>query len=180
VEGPSWRTGGGDEGTAGDPRASPYDDEGVADVLRGSTMSLATAGATGRPFSTPVFFAADEVVGLIFFSDADTLHVRHLLERSEASATVYPTVNEWLEIRGLQIAGTVERILPGEAWERAWQTYQAKFPFVADLRALIEVSWLLALVPTWIRLIDNRRAFGYKREWIRGPAFEKSGAAPAD
>ena len=68
----------------------------------------------------------------------------------------------------------VERIEPGPAWEAAWAAYVRKFPFVAELRALIDASWLLALRPTWIRLIDNRRGFGFKREWLRGPEFDET------
>jgi uncharacterized protein YhbP (UPF0306 family) len=153
--------------------ASPADDEAVAEILATSTLTLSTAGPSGRPFATPVFFAAADDLALVFFSDPDTLHVRQAVEQPLAAAAIYPATGEWLEIRGLQVAGAVERILPGEAWERAWEAYVAKFPFVAALRPLVDSSWLLALVPTWIRLIDNRRGFGFKREWLRGPDFDE-------
>ncbi len=158
---------------AGTDLASPSEDAGVMEVLETTTLALATAGPGGRPFGTPVFFAADPDLGLVFFSDPDTLHVQHLVGRPEASATIYPATGDWMEIRGLQVAGTVERILPGEAWERAWLAYAAKFPFVAGLRPIVDAAWLMVLVPSWVRLIDNRRGFGFKCEWSRGPAFEE-------
>ena len=158
---------------AGSGPPTPADDPEVAELLTTSTLALATAGPSGHPFATPVFFAADDDLGLIFFSDPDTLHVRHLVGRPPVAATIYPETADWLEIRGLQVAGSVERILPGEGWERAWEGYVRKFPFVANLRPLVDSSWLLLLVPTWIRLIDNRRGFGFKREWLRGPDFNE-------
>jgi uncharacterized protein YhbP (UPF0306 family) len=161
------------EPAEGTPAAEP----GVLEVLETTTLSLATAGPGGRPFATPVFFAADEDLGLIFFSDPETLHVRHVIGRPEAAATIYPATGDWTEIRGLQVAGTVERIHPGDAWERAWAAYVRKFPFVADLRPLVDASWLLVLVPSWIRLTDNRRGFGFKREWLRGPDFDEAAFA---
>ena len=154
---------------------SPADDDGVREVLADTTtLALATAGPDGRPFGTPVFFAADDDLGLVFFSDPDTLHVQHVVGRPEASATVYPATGNWTEIRGLQVAGTVERIQPGDAWETAWAAYVGKFPFVADLRPIVDASWLLVLRPSWVRLIDNRRGFGFKCEWARGRAWAEA------
>jgi len=156
----------------------PGDDPAVIEVLaETTTLALATAGPGGRPFATPVFFAPDEDLALIFFSDPDTLHVRHVLERSEASGTIYPATGDWTQIRGLQLAGRVERIHPGDAWEAAWAAYVRKFPFVADLRPLVDAGWLLAFVPSWIRVIDNRRGFGFKLEWLRGPDVDEMGNA---
>jgi uncharacterized protein YhbP (UPF0306 family) len=152
---------------------SPADDAGVLEVLATTTLTLGTAGPVGRPFGTPVFFAADPDLGLVFFSDPDTLHVQHVIGRPEASATIYPEIEDFMEIRGLQVAGTVERILPGDDWERAWGAYAAKFPFVAGLRPIVDAAWLMVLRPTWIRLIDNRRGFGFKAEWARGEAWEE-------
>lgn len=158
---------------AGTDLPSPADDPGVLEVLATTTLALATAGPGGRPFGTPVFFAAGEDLGLVFFSDPDTLHVQHLIGRPLAAATIYPATGDWMEIRGLQVAGSVARILPGDGWERAWAAYVRKFPFVADLRPIVDASWLMVLVPEWIRLIDNRRGFGFKCEWARGPVFEE-------
>lgn len=85
-----------------------------------------------------------------------------------SSAAIYPDVVDWTEIRGLQFEGTIGRVPPGGEWERAWDSYSRKFPFVAGLRE-IDQNWLLVLVPRWIRLVDNRRGFGFKREWRRYP-----------
>jgi uncharacterized protein YhbP (UPF0306 family) len=166
VSGLRWRP-------AGNAPPTPADDPAVLEILETSTLALATAGASGRPFATPVFFAADQDLGLVFFSDKDTLHVRQALEQPLTGATVYPVADDWLEIRGLQVAGAIERLQPGPAWEAAWAAYVRKFPFVEALRPLVDASWLLVLRPSWIRLIDNRRGFGFKREWLRGPDFDE-------
>jgi hypothetical protein len=41
---------------------------------------------------------------------------------------------------------------------------------VGGLREIVDQNWLLVLVPEWIRVVDNRRGFGFKREWRRGRA----------
>jgi uncharacterized protein YhbP (UPF0306 family) len=170
----------GDWRPTGNAPPTPLDDPAVLEILETSTLALATAGAGSPPFATPVFFAVDDDLGLVFFSDRETLHVRQAMEQPSAAAAIYPATSDWLEIRGLQVAGSVERIDAGPAWERAWTTYVRKFPFVSELRPLVEASWLLVLRASWVRLIDNRRGFGFKREWLRGPDFEEAKAANSE
>ena len=46
------------------------------------------------------------------------------------------------------------------------QGYEAfGLPFVAALKPLIARNQLYVFTPTWLRLVDNRRGFGYKQEW---------------
>ena len=58
-------------------------------------------------------------------------------------------------------------VAPGEEWERGWACYLVKFPFAADLQAVIAQNTLDTLRPDWIRWTDNRQGFGHKEEWTQ-------------
>jgi uncharacterized protein YhbP (UPF0306 family) len=61
--------------------------------------------------------------------------------------------------------GTVRAVDSKHEWQAAWQCYREKFPFVIDLEDVIKSNQLYAFTPAWIRLVDNRRGFGFKQEW---------------
>jgi uncharacterized protein YhbP (UPF0306 family) len=149
------------------------------DLLLVSTMALATQGPDG-PHAAPVYFAAQPSSGLetlldqgqaslrlYFFSDPESQHSRHLDANPLAAAAIYPAAKGWQDIRGLQLRGRVQRLPLGPQWENAWQCYLAKFPFVAVLKSVVARNALYVFTPTWLRLIDNARGFGFKQEWIR-------------
>jgi uncharacterized protein YhbP (UPF0306 family) len=141
-----------------------------------STMTLATVNRQGQPHATPVYFAAlkakvgETQVGwrLYFFSAPDSLHVRHIGKRPQVAAALYPPCHSWRKIRGLQLHGAVEVVKTGSEWDAAWVAYCAKFPFVRQLRALVARNQLYAFKPSWARLVDNQRGFGYRQEWAVG------------
>ena len=140
----------------------------VKDLLRLSTMSLATADAAGRPYAAPVYFVVGEGLRFYFFSEASSRHSQDVYRSSLAAAAIYPETSGWQDIRGLQMTGIIEEVIIGEEWERAWELYQAKFPFVAELRALVTRNSLYVFKPNWIRLLDNSLGFGQKQEWSLG------------
>jgi len=135
------------------------------DLLSLSTMTLATAGADGAPHAAAVYFAADERLHFYFFSDADSQHSRDIQDNPQAAVALYPECNDWQEIRGLQMHGEVRRVTEGAAWQAAWQCYSHKFPFVVELEEMVARNALYVFQPRWIRLVDNRRGFGFKQEW---------------
>jgi uncharacterized protein YhbP (UPF0306 family) len=62
--------------------------------------------------------------------------------------------------------GSIKAVESKVEWQTAWQFYQEKFPFVIDLKGVIATSQMYAFTPDWIRLVDNRKDFGYKQEWV--------------
>jgi uncharacterized protein len=140
-------------------------DETVEQILSLSTMTLSTCGSEGGPHAAPVYFAHDVNHSLYFFSDPSSQHARHISVSSRAAAAIYPECQDWQDIRGLQYHGTVAPLERGAEWENAWKIYVRKFPFVSELRELVEMSQFYVFKPDWIRLVDNRQGFGYKREW---------------
>jgi uncharacterized protein YhbP (UPF0306 family) len=134
------------------------------DLLALDALTLATQGDNG-PHAAPVFFAADEALRLYFFSDPYSLHSRHLAQDPRAAVAFYPPAQVWNDIHGLQMQGRVHQVEAGPQWEQGWSCYRAKFPFVDALEAVIAQNALYVFVPHWIRLVDNRRGFGFKQEW---------------
>lgn len=140
-----------------------------------STLTLATAGSGEGPWAATVFYASDESLALYFVSDGRTRHGRDLTVRPRAFAAINADVASWDDVRGLQLEGSTS-ILTGSEREAALACYLDKF---ADVRRLFEAprdeheqvigarlrgANFYALAPAWIRLIDNREGFGWKRE----------------
>jgi len=141
------------------------------DLFTLSTMTLCTANQGGEPHAAPVYFVAyvskkpGEAPRLYFFSEVDTRHGQDIAARGIASAAIYPDTQSWQDIRGLQLRGLVHSIPKGTEWNRAWELYQQKFPFVSAFLKIVDISDLYVLTPVWIRLVNNRLGLGFKQEW---------------
>lgn len=143
-----------------------------SDLFSLSTMTLCTVNRAGEPHAAPVFFVAfqSEISGdpprLYFFSEEETRHGQDIAARGIASAAIYPESQSWQDIHGLQLRGLVKRVPADQPeWQIAWELYQKKFPFVSAFLKMVERSEMYVLVPVWIRLVNNRLGFGFKREW---------------
>lgn len=141
----------------------------IADLWSLPAMTLATAGPDGTPHAAPVYFAAGEDHMLYFFSEAGSQHSLDLNGDTRAAASIYPLVDDWQKIRGLQMRGKVTALPRGKTWDAAWEIYRRKFPFVNAMENVIEKNTLHEFRLDWIRLVDNRLGFGYKEEWMRDP-----------
>ncbi len=137
----------------------------LKEYLTLSTFVLATADEHGQPYAAPLYFAAHDSLACFFFSSASSQHSQNLAHRPQAAAAFYPESAAWKEIRGVQMRGEAAIVAPGPAWEAAWQVYREKFPFVEALQEEVARNQLYAFKPHWIRLVDNRQGFGYRREW---------------
>lgn len=143
----------------------------ILEFLSLSTMTLATASSDGEPHAAPVYFAARSSSDTLkaplfyFFSDRRSLHGQHLARNPRAAAAIYPACFDWQDIRGLQMSGRATPVDAGEEWNSAWMLYKTKFPFVAGMKAIVARNILYAFVPAWMRLVDNRKRFGFKDEW---------------
>ncbi len=142
----------------------------LEEFLALSTMALATVNSDGLPHAAPVYFVAAwpgeaHSPKLYYFSQAGSRHSQDSIARPIIAAAIYPQVEDWQEIRGLQLRGKVRQVLRGDEWDHAWQAYRTKFPFVAALKTVVARNSFYVLEPVWVRLVDNRRAFGFKQEW---------------
>ncbi len=132
-----------------------------------NTLTLATVGPDGRPHAAAVFYAVADDLTLYFLSEPKTLHAQHIGAGAMVAATIEENNQDWKSIQGLQLHGWAEPCA-GPDEEAARQVYAARFPFIvaaATLASPLSRARYYKLAPTWMRLIDNRRGFGFKEEW---------------
>lgn len=129
-----------------------------------TTLTLATLDPDGTPRATPLFFAVDEALRLIFLSERESQHAQNLARNPQAAVGLYPEVRDWEQIRGLQLKGRVEAVPDLEA-DEALDCYRTRFPFIRALHEIVTRSAVFRFQPSWARLIDNRQGFGYHQEW---------------
>ena len=154
-----------------------HDLEGLArDLIDGqSTMALATA-REGEAWAAPVYYVFFDKA-FWFFSAPDSRHIQEAMESGRASAAVYPFVDSWREIRGLQMSGRVLKARPGLGAVKAVRAYVGKYPFT---REFFDPGQELDLEgfgkrfrvrfyrfePDLVYYMDNRIRFGF-REAVR-------------
>lgn len=146
----------------------PFADLPFADLLNVSTLTLATTDPEGNPHAAPVYFVVDDDVNLYFFSEVKSQHSQHVAQNPKVAAAIYPECEGWRGIKGLQLRGAARLVESAQEWDSAWARYQVKFPFVRALKAVVAKNQLYVFIPSWIRLVDNSRGFGHKKEWTQG------------
>lgn len=135
----------------------------LAYLARHNTLTLATVDEQGHPHAAALFYAFDQALRLIFLSDPQTAHVRHLASSPRVAVTIQADGQDWRSIMGLQMHGVVRAGGDEEA-----RIYLARFPFILQtdtLRQALSQVRFYRMDPTWIRLIDNRQGFAHKQEW---------------
>lgn len=140
----------------------------VADFLATCrTASLATADASGEPHAANVQFATDGVLRLYWVSSPESQHSLDLTQRPQVAITVYAHDDRAPMIHGVQLRGEARLIADEGDAEDAFELYTTKYTFAAALpqfREMIQKQRFYTFTPTWVRMIDNRRGFGYRRE----------------
>ena len=138
-------------------------------------MALATA-RDNRAWSAPVYYVFHKS-GFYFFSDPMSRHIQESGMSTQASATIYPSVSTWQEIRGVQMSGSIEGVFPGLEAIHAIRAYLRKFPFTKEFfkpgASLDLVSFgerfkvrLYRFDPQLIYYLDNGIRFGFRQEVI--------------
>ena len=130
-------------------------------------MSLATVGSSG-PHATNLFYACDGLA-LVWVSDPDTRHSRDIAADPRVAATVAPDYSDFADIRGVQVAGVAQPIVPMHERKRHLALLEARYPFLGELAKgptkLLEAyarTTVYRLRPARIVLIDNSKGFGHK------------------
>jgi uncharacterized protein YhbP (UPF0306 family) len=133
-----------------------------------STMTLATTDLLGNPHAASVYFVSVDIEGgwqFYFFSDENSQHSHHVAQNPKTAAAIYPECQGWSDIKGLQLLGETRLVESKVEWNFAWAHYQDKFPFVRSMKTVVAQNRMYVFIPNWIRLLDNSRGFGYKKEW---------------
>ncbi|NOZ48419.1 MAG: pyridoxamine 5'-phosphate oxidase [Chloroflexi bacterium] len=135
-----------------------------------NTLSLATVDEDGRPHACALFYVCGPDLTLYFLSDPTTAHAHHLQNGARVAVTVENNNQDWKQIRGLQMHGIAFPCSEPDEEEIARELYQSRFPTVATAEMLagpLGRARYYKILPTWLRLIDNRKGFGHKEEWRR-------------
>lgn len=133
-----------------------------------TTLTLATVAPDGLPWAVSLFYAEGSDLSLYFASEETVRHSQNLRANPGVSATIAGDGQPWQKIHGLQLAGKC-RLLENSERDPAWEIYAAKFPFVREsgmLAQRLREGGFYRISPAWIRLIDNRREFGFKEELL--------------
>ena len=141
----------------------------IEELLHLTTMTIATIGMDGEPHAAAVYFVCDDQINFYFFSDIESQHTLDITHEPRAAITVNGEHGGWQEIHGLQMRGVITAEQSKSEWQGAWDLYQTKFPFVSNLQEIIVINQIYVFKPHWIRLIDNRKGFGFKQEWGKSP-----------
>jgi len=146
--------------------SSPLVQEAHRFLLGHNVLTLAYQDDAG-PGACAVWFAPREDLSIFFLSALTTRHGQALADGQDVAFAVHKDEQDWRAIQGLQGRGWCQPVLQAEQ-DAAWQVYVARFPFVAeqlpDLRAALARTVLWRIAPSWLRLIDNTRGFGFKQE----------------
>lgn len=158
-------------------RLTPAAAKAVGDFLDShTTMTLATSGEDG-PWAAALFYARDPDLKLYFISARDTRHAAHIERNPKVAVTVNAQHEDWFDIRGLQIGGVAEIVLPDQRADTV-EIYLAKFPALRPLFSAprneqesriaqaFAASPFYRVRPDRIRLIDNSKAFGHRDEYV--------------
>ncbi|MDJ0924192.1 MAG: pyridoxamine 5'-phosphate oxidase family protein [Acidimicrobiia bacterium] len=130
-------------------------------------MTLATNGPAG-PWAAAVFYV-NRGFDLVFLSAPDTRHASDLAANPNTAAAIHEDYEDWPEIKGIQIEGSVRRLRGSERID-AVAHYAKKYPIVrpgaapAVVRAaLARVGWY-ELTATRCFFVDNSQGFGHRDE----------------
>lgn len=139
----------------------------VADHLRRHhVMTLATCSADG-PWAAAVFYA-HAGHRFYFVSSPRSRHACDLARDPRCAATIQSDGDEWTQVKGVQLEGTVHR-LHGDDVHRAREHYGGKFALVARLdrapaaivEAFARVGWYCLTAERMV-FVDNSRGFGHR------------------
>ncbi len=138
------------------------------------TLTLATS-RDGQSWAATVFYASDAAFNLYFVSDERTRHARDMAANPHVAFAIDADVGNWHEVRGLQAEGEAAQVPAGER-PAALALYLEKFPAVQALftaprsadeqiiAARLRATAFWCVRPRLIRLVDNSRGFGFRRE----------------
>ena len=128
----------------------------VARLLKGqSTLALATTADDGAPRVAPLFYVSDDDLRLYWFSSPSSEHSMNVARNNEAAVTVYRSTEQWKEIWGVQMRGTVAMVSDSERRGSIQKEYVGRFNLGTLFDAQIAGSALYVFEPRWVRSIDG-------------------------
>lgn len=116
---------------------------------------------SGEPHCAPLYFVRGSGLKLYWLSSAGSLHSRAIGSGAEVSAAVFQRADKWEDLRGVQMRGHARPVRKRRA---ILDHYRTKFRLDATLEPAVRKSRLYEFSPRWVRLVDNRKGFGWRVE----------------
>lgn len=133
-----------------------------------NTMTLSTVGVGRMPWSSILFYSADQDLSLVYISKRDALHSRQIDSCSSVSVSIYKDDQERSKALGLQIAGEAALIQAGEGLDHAKELYLGQYSFIRKVEELFitfKKMDFYKVTPHFVRLIENAKGMGHREEW---------------
>lgn len=127
-------------------------------------LTLSTLADGELPWSTPLFYLLRDDLRIYWVSSRSSLHSRSLAATQEVSIAVHAATDQWKEIRGVQMRGTVRTVESPQERKEVLAAYATRFKLGGILRVALNQSEIYKFSPSWLRYLDNSKRFGYKRE----------------
>ena len=138
-----------------------------------STMALATA-KDDQAWAAPVYFVFHRKA-FYFFSSPTSRHIIESTDSGQASATIYPVVDTWQDIKGIQMTGQIRSAGMGLTALQALHAYTVKFPFTKTFfkpgQALDLENFakrfrvgFYCFLPDLVYYLDNQVEFGFREK----------------
>jgi uncharacterized protein YhbP (UPF0306 family) len=132
----------------------------VAELLKAqSTLALATTADDGSSRVAPLFYVSGDNLRVYWFSSPSSEHSANVERNGAAAVTVYPATDQWNEIRGVQMRGTVSVVSDRAKRDAIEKEYAERFQLGTLFADLIARSALYVFEPAWVRYIDGIRHF---------------------
>jgi uncharacterized protein YhbP (UPF0306 family) len=88
-------------------------------------MTIATADADGRPWATPVWYAAASPTELLWVSEPDTRHSRNLADRADVALVIFDSTVAIGGAEAVYMDAVAEQLV-GSELERAIEIYSRR------------------------------------------------------
>jgi uncharacterized protein len=153
--------------TSSDPiNLKVYRNQALSLLRNEKTMVLAVRDGTG-PWAAPVYYLYAPP-GIYFYSSPRSKHIQALRDCSQAAGAIFADGDQWQDIQGLQMVGTVEQVQSRMQRMAITTRYLAKFPLARQmLMAGAQQSesfearvGLYVFRPLEIHCTCNRESFG--------------------
>ncbi|NCO61371.1 MAG: hypothetical protein COZ70_15470 [Deltaproteobacteria bacterium CG_4_8_14_3_um_filter_51_11] len=141
-------------------------------ILSCSTITLATCSGASA-WAAPVYYFYQRS-GFYFFSSPESRHVTDAVATGEAAGSIHAAGIGWKDIRGIQMNGSIKKIVSPVEAARAISGYLKKFPFTGDFfsdsKADLDGFFgrfgvrLYCFRPRLVIYCDNSIRFGYRAE----------------
>ena len=124
-----------------------------------TTLALATTSREGVPCVAPLFYLLQDGPRLYWFSSASSEHSINLACTPSVAVSIYRQTEEWQQIRGVQMRGTVSLVSDPVLRTAVEVAYTGRFHLDERFAPAISASALYCFHPQWIRFIDNSTRF---------------------